>query len=154
MAVIYQHTEQAALTEAQKAKFVTFITSIWPGAVGDIEQVSAQKRGSDIECTVVGTMTVTDEVDLPDPPFSADKAGSTYTYGHDESVILTPAQRTAFIDFVQDTWSGNASDVARVAFRRITLATGVGIAAIFTGTKSVATLADLPDGPVSVAAIT
>lgn len=154
MAVIYQHTEQATLTEAQKTKFVTFITNIWPGSSGDIEHVNVKKMGSDIECTVVGTLTVTDTADLPDPPFSADKSGSTYTYGHDESVKMTPAQRSAFVDFVQDTWSGVAADVEQVAFRRIRLAVGVGIAAAFTGTKTAASFGDLPDGSITVMAVT
>lgn len=146
MAIKYRHTEAATLTAAQKTKFVTFVTGVWPGAAGDITRAELWKVGSELRFKVYGTMTTTVLAELPDPPYRVEIDGSNYTYGHQVDVVLNASQTTAFVDFVTDTWTGSPGDVTRVEFRPV----GTDVEARFVGSKTVATVGDLPAGQVVI----
>lgn len=153
MPIKYNDRETTVLTAAQRTKFVTFVTGIWPGAAGDIEKAKLHRnQAGDLLFTVVGTLTVTDTADLPAPPFNVDVDGSNYTYRHEVSVTLNAAQTTAFVDFVTDTWTGVPADVEQVTFQRT--GGGTDVQAEFNGTKTVATIGDLPDRELTVVEIT
>jgi hypothetical protein len=141
------------LTAAQRTKFVTFVTGVWPGAAADIKKATLRRdEAGQLLFQVSGTITTSTVGELPDPPFTVDVDGSDYIYDYTEEVVLNAAQTTAFVDFVQDTWTGVAGDVEDVTWRRGDTASD--ITAQFRGTKTVATVGDLPDRKVRIRAIT
>lgn len=151
MPIKYVHQERAVLTAAQKTKFVTFITGVWPGAAGDIDYAELKRDGAGgLEISISGTITVETPGELPDPPFTVEAVGSDFVYENTEVVPLNAAQEAAFIDFVTDTWTGVPSDVGRVTFTKV----GSDIWAKFLGSKTVATVGDLPDGRLNILEIT
>lgn len=43
---------------------------------------------------------------------------TTWHYQHKHTVTLTPTQRTALLNFLQDVWPGQPADVVQVSFAR------------------------------------
>jgi len=152
MPIKYVDEESVILTPAQKTKFLNFLSVTWPGAVGDLKKATLRREGSELVFAAFGTITTDNLEELPDPPFSVDIDGSDYVYDHQIETVLTPARVTAFVDFVTDTWTGNPGDVSTVRFSRVKGTTD--IAATFVGTKTAATVGDLPDRKVHIVEIT
>ena len=152
MPIKYVDTEVAVLTAAQKTKFVNFLSITWPGAVGDIDRAVLTRQGSDLVFGAYGTR-VTDNIgELPPPPFSVEVVGSDYVYDETIETILTPARKAAFIDFVTDTWTGDPNDVDSVTFTQVNGTSD--IRATFVGTKTAATVGDLPNRKLDIVEIT
>lgn len=155
MAIKYRHQESTILTSAQRTKFITFVSGVWPGATADVDSVSVSREpnesGYSLISTLTGTMTVATIGELPSPPFRLVERGSDYTYRHSVSTTLTSGQETNLVDFVQDTWSGAAADVTRIEFVR---SGASDIKATFFGTKTAATVGDLPTGAVTILEVT
>lgn len=152
MPIKYVDTEEAVLTPAQKTKFVNFLSITWPGAAGDVRKAVLTRQGSDLVFGAFGTRVTDNIAELPDPPFSVEVDGSNYVYDETIETILTPVRKAAFIDFVTDTWTGDPNDVTSVSFVKVNDTTD--IKAEFTGTKTAATVGDLPDRKLDIVEIT
>jgi len=100
-------------------------------------------------------MVASTPAELPAPPFYLTSMDGDYKYDHIEEVQLAPSQLSAFATFLSQTWSGAVGDVTAVSFTRVDGGgAGVDIQAMITGTKSVATIGELPGPPLKIVAIT
>lgn len=152
MPIKYVDSEVAILTAAQRTKFVNFLSVTWPGAAADVQKAVLTRQGSDLAFSVFGTITTDNIGELPDPPFSVDVVGSDYVYDSEIEIILDPPREAAFVDFVTDTWTGAPGDVESVTFTRVRGSSD--IRATFIGTKTVATVGELPDRKLDIVEIT
>ena len=73
-----------------------------------------------------------------------------FVYRHEESSLLTSAQKTDLASLVSGIWPGSLSEIEGVSFTR----SGENVLCQITGEQTVPTKADLPDPPVTVLRLT
>jgi len=149
MPYTYDHEEVVVLDGTQRGLINLLFQSTWNGPPANVTGATIRNQAGTVRVVeVTGQKDITNENQLPDPPFDiVDTDGSVFTIQLTKRGQLNPGQTNQLNNFIASVWPGATGDVAELEFLRFEDETQtLQMRATLRGALSAATADDLPKG--------